>query len=60
MNDDVITKVLALFDLEDIPFIKARRYVEYERNKKKSYVKKIGDFNGHTRTKVGRIFLSRN
>lgn len=59
MNYDVVTKVLALFDTEDIPFIKARKYIEYKESKRE-YIKKLGAFNGHRKTKMGRILISRN
>ena len=44
IDDKVIAKVLALFDKEDIPYIKANIFFEYK-NESNQYVKKIGDKN---------------
>ena len=49
MNDlfDKVSKVLALFDEEDIKYIKSKIYLDYQQAKDESkiYVKKLGATN---------------
>jgi len=41
---DKVSKVLALFDVEDVKYIKSKIYLDYQqtKNEEKKYVKKLG------------------
>lgn len=55
MSDEKVDKVLAMFDEEDIPFIKASVYKEHNQEQEKT-----GDENGDRQRKMGSIPISRN
>ncbi len=55
--EDTIEKVLAMFDEEDIPYIKSEKYLDYlkqikEKGKIKIFIKKLGEKYGSKRRRT--------